>query len=359
MTKHFHVTLWIPLMYCALFLIFWIRIYLNEAVSFEDWVLEKQANYAAESAVDEMLETGNLNQDYADGDFVTLEPSVALRDFNTTLSYDFGLVPTDDTLDSISLKNLRVFAVCVYDGIYIHYLQRSETTGVELKQSPKIPYFYTDDYGNQYCLTLDPDKGYWDYKEDSNYQLHFYDNYTTKPSEDRQTTAINNRVADLVNWGLWETYDNERRSDKAISLPAIGETVRGDQPVRSPTVIAVVEGFTKSYGTTTLAECIGGAQLEETDQIVGFRIKGCPFYSYVDPDTNTTYTGDEAIAQAGGLGSPKLQISKISGKFYARSSWWKNHSRVKNYIENTSDSKYFDDEYEAAKAGYNDIGLCE
>ncbi len=351
-------------MYCALFLIFWIEIYQNEAVAFEDFVLEKQINYASESAVDEMLAAGNLNQDYAEGDFLTLEPSVALRDFGVTLCYDFDIVPTEDSLKSVIDKNIRTLAVCVYDGVYLYYRQQTETHTVEMKQSPKIPYFYTDkNTGVQYCLTLNPDKGYWDSGNSADYSMHFYDKYEVKPSEDLQATAINDRVADLVNWGLYETYESEYDSDTSVSIPATGETVRGEQPVRSPTVIGVVDGNVKSYGTVVTAECIGGAQLEETDQIIGFRLVNCPLPTYTDSVSGITYGGDEALAKGASLSNSQNAV--LNGKFYARSSWWKRHSYFKDYLPASDadhpdlDRKYFDDEYEAAKNGYNDISICE
>lgn len=364
MTKHFHVFLWIPLLYCALFLIFWIKIYANEAVSFEEFVLEKQVNYASESAVDEMLAAGNLNQDYADGDFVTLEPDVAIDDFVTTLCYDYDIIPTDDTIETFRNKNLRTMAICVYDGVYLYYKQQTETHGYELKQSPKIPYFYTDNSGNQYCLTLNTDKGYWDEGGGSSYKLHFYDKYDVKPSDDIQKATINKQVADLINWALWETYTSEAKGDTAISIPATGETVRGTQPVRSPTVIGIVEGKLKSYGSVVLAECIGGAQLETTDQIVGFRLKNCPIYIYKDPSNGLVYTGDKALELATDAGVDVADIidTTVTGKFYARSSWWQEHKYAKSYTDNSNNNKYsryFDSEYEAAKSGYNDLNLCD
>lgn len=354
MTKHFHVLLWIPLMYCALFILFWIKIYQNDAVSFEDYVLERQVNYAAESAVDELLDAGNLNQDYANGDFVTLEPDVALRDFSTTLCYDFRIIPTDQSLQDLMNKNLKTFVVCVYDGVYLYYRQQNETHGEAIKQSPKIPYFYTDeDSGTQYCLTLNPEKGYWDSGNAAQYKMHFYDKYDKAPSDDRQATAINDRVANLINWSLYEAYNKTDKSGMTVNIPATGETVRGEQPVRSPTVIGVVEGNIKSYGSTVVAECIGGAQLEETDQIIGFYLEDFPIYHI--EENGIVYTGDEALNKGASVSS------ELTGKFYAKSSWWKQHTYAKKYIPENKKNlmKYFDNEYEAAKNGYNDIGICD
>ncbi len=343
-------------MYCALFVIYWIKIYQNEIVSFEDFVLEKQANYAADSAIDEILAASDINTDYADGDFITLEPRLAVRDFATTLCIDFGLIPTEVNIERVMNKSIRTMAVCAYDGIYAHYLMQTETNTWELKQTPKIPYFYTSSDGTQYCLTLDPDKGYWDYTEDGRYQLHKYDKYDKKPSEDLQATAINDKVADVLNWGLQQTYGVYGKTSQTIEIPAIGETVRGEQPVQTPTVIAVVEGHRKVFSTSLVAECIGGAQLEDPDLVVGFDLVNCPIYSYLDPVTGLTYGGDEALKH---YGQPTFKVvTTVTGKFYAKSSWWKKHVYIKdNYIKPGVSGQYFDTDYEAAKAGYNDLNL--
>lgn len=363
MSKHFHVLLWIPLMYCAFFLFFWIQIYKHEAVSFEDFVLEKQANYAAESAVQTMLEEGDIDTDYADGSFIILEPNLAVRDFANTLSLDFGVVPTDSSIESIMNKNIRTLVVCTYDGTYAYYLQKTETNSWELKQTPKIPYFYTREDGKQYCLTLDRDKGYWDYTEGSSYKLHKFDKYDEKPSDDLQSTAINNQVADIVNWALYKTYnknetvgDTNHGNDLSIRVPAIADTVRGDQPVMAPTVIAVVEGNVKPMGDVTVAECIGGAAVEEADLVVGFTLKNAPIYTYTDSEGNY-YCGDEAIDKAGGKSNCKSV--ELSGKYYAYSSWWKRHSYLNSMSGVLSNGKYFDDVYDAAKGGYNDLTISD
>lgn len=370
MSKHIHILLWIPLLYVALFLCLWIRIYLNEMVSFEDFVLEKQVNYAADSAIEEILVSSDLNQDYANGDFVTLDPDLAINDFANTLCYDFGYLPTDETINLVKTKNIRTLVICTYDGVYAYYLQQNETHGYDLVQTPKIPYFYTQD-GIQYCLTLDPDKGYWDYTDaQGNYKLHKYDTYTStiRPSDDLQKTAINDQVADIINWALYETYNVTNDSTgTSVKLPATANTVRGEQPVQSPTIIGIVEGNYKVASTANMAQCIGGAQLEDTDYVMGFTFTSeVPLYAYTDPTDGITYSGDEALARIPAGHEDEYIIGTLAGdsssthKYYSYSSWWKNHTYIKDRgLIEVGTGKYFDTIFDAASDGYTDVHLCD
>lgn len=326
MTKHFHILLWIPLIYATLFFILWVRIYANEVISFETWVLEKEANYAAESAIEELLVASDLNQDYASGSSVTLEPDLAIDDFAHTLCLNYGYIPTEETINRVKNENIRTLVIASYDGIYAFYKMQTETNAWELKQTPKIPYFYTASDGTQYCLTLDETKGYWDYYDDEgNYKLHKLDTYDKAPSSDLQATAISEQVADIINWALYESY-SQGKSDLRIEIPAVGESIRGGQSIQTPTIIAVIDGNRTSFATTITAESIGGAQLEETDHVIGYTL-------------NNTHG--------------------LSGKFYAYSSWWETHSSYLSDQSVRDTGVYFDSVFDAAKAGYNDLNLIE
>lgn len=335
MSKYVHIVIWIPLLYAVLFFMFWIRMYQNENIAFEKYVLEKQSNYATDSAIDELLVASNLNQDYADGDFITLEPTLATRDFAHTFCLNFGYVPTEDNMKRVLDKNVKTMLVCVYDGIYAFYPMKTETNSYEFAQTPKIPYFYTSSDGTQYALTLGLEKGYWDYitvDEHGNekYKLNKYDVIpaTKRPTKDQQLTAINNQVADVLNWSLYESYDRGK-SDTSVTLPATADTVRGQQPVDRPTVIAIVEGNQRSFASAVTAETIGGSQLEEVDHIVGFTLNG-------------------ATLNSGTV---------LTGKFYAYDSWWRRHPGLTSNNNAVRDGKYFDSVYDAARAGYNDLNL--
>ena len=53
---NFPVVLWFPLLFWVLFQAYWIVLYVNAYVDYEEYVLGVQVNYATDSAISEMLE---------------------------------------------------------------------------------------------------------------------------------------------------------------------------------------------------------------------------------------------------------------------------------------------------------------
>lgn len=435
MSKHVHLVLWLPLLYVVLFLAFWIRLFLNETVSFEKFLLEKQANYAADSAIDALLEDSNLETDYS-SDFVIVEPDLAVKDFAHTLCLNNGTIPTDYSIRKLMNNDIRMIAVCGYDGYYVYYVNETATGTYELKSTPKIPYFYSyyndpddeaglepdseelkstmDDatinyYANlhtkadrQYCLTLDPEIGYYDYIINDKYYTHQRGKYIDGrqeylnsqsnapnnwksdgsqtgfhiPTKDQQRTAINNDISKGINWALLQTYQTYSTQNR-IELPSIGETVKGKQPVTAPTVIAFVEGEDTSHLSHVTAECIGGSEFEEADLVVGFTLSNVKLIKpYKDSDSGKFYYGDDAVPKwqawctAHGKDFDKWAYFKkyddkdydagtnpyitVSGNYYAYASWWNNHRYIKDQMTDMS-GRYFDDVFDAAKNKYMDI----
>lgn len=330
MSRYNYVMLFVPLMYGVLFFLYFIRIYQTEYVEFEQFVLEKQVNYAADSAIDEMILSAYLSQDYNNGAYQTYEPDVAVNDYAATLCYDFGLIPTESNVQYVLDTRVRTMVVCAFDGFYVFKRQKNETHSYQLTQSPKIPYFYTDKTGRQFCLTLDPDLGFWDSGNEGTYKVHQLDKYpaSIRPSNDQQATAINNAISDYLNNALYDTYSSGNM-DTIVELPALGSTVRGDQPVSSPTVIGVVDGIRKVFSTVVTAESIGGAQVEETTYNIGYTLH------------NATINGNV-----------------YNGKFYATTEWWDKHSNVLNFAVE-SQGRYFDSVFDAACEGYKNLNLLE
>lgn len=336
MSKHFHILNWMPLLYAVLFVTIWIKIYTNEYVAFEEYVLEKQCNYAADSAIEAMLHYSNLGLDYSDNDFVSLNPTVGKDDFVDTMCMNFGYFINDENRQRFELKNLRSLVIASYDGVYVYTLMKEDNRGsYQLVQSPKIPYIYKDVDGNHYALTLDSSRGYADSgdpnvtdESDPNcYGIHRLGEYgmmsnVNQPTEDVQLTVIADQVSELLNWSLYESLSEGR--DETIELPAIAGAINGSQPIDKPTIIGVVEGDKRVISTHVIAGGIGGAQITDNTDIIG-----C--------DLNNYY----------------INSVPYTGKFYATADWWDAH--VNNAHGSKTNERYFDNRFEAAKSGYNDL----
>lgn len=331
MSKTSNLVIWVALLFEVFFLIYWIRIYQNELVAFDEFVLDKQVNYAADAAVEELLLTGDTDQDYNKGDYMVVDPELAVTEFTSILTEDFDMVPTDFTRKLIQEQYIKTLLICSWDGVYAYWYQPiNDTNEYGFVGTPKIPYFYTDKTGRQWCLNLGLEKAYSDNGNASNYKLNQYELINGEIPEDIQLTAINNQVASILNYTLIQSYTGNNRT--AYEIPALASEVKGSQPVDQITVIGVVEGRATSTASVITAECIGGAQVTAADPIIGVKIR---------------YT------------------SGTVAKVYAYSSWWKTHNPLSSpliagYADGatsltTTSTEYFDTPFEAAQNGYYDL----
>lgn len=346
MTKTLNVVLFVPLLYAVFFLLYWIPIYQNELVAFDEYVLEKQVNYAADAAVEELLNTGNLDQDYHNLDksdptfedidtsaIINVEPDLAVEEFASMLCANFEMLPTEYNLNYVKHKYIKALLVCAYDGVYGYWSQPVADGIYDFVSTPKMPYFYTENEGTvsqkQYCINLGYTYGYSDSTDGGKYSLKKF-NLINIPA-DVQKTAINNQVGELLNYALMESY-KPTTFNKKYSIPALGSTIQGQQPISNITVLGVVEGQATSSASAITAECIGGARITTADRVIG-------------------YTFTEHKNSAG-------EFVPFEQKFYAKNSTWKalgESGHLASWKFDESSAVMFTDCFEAAKAGYYDL----
>lgn len=344
MSKVLSIVWFAPLLYVVFFFLYWVPIYQNELLSFDEFVLEKQVNYAADAAVEELLNTGNLDQDYHNLDktdpsytdidtssIINVEPDLAVKEYASMLCSNWQMSPTEYNINIVKNEYIKALLVCAYDGVYAYWKQPIGDGVYEFISTPKIPYFYTENEGTsnqiQYCLTLGLDYGYSDAVDASgNYSLKKFNKIHVP--KDTQRTAINNQVAELLNYALCESYSTGGYA-KRYEIPALGSTIKGQQPVSGITVLGVVEGQGTSLASPITAECIGGARVTTADKIIGY-----------------TFTHYGGVAH--------------EVKYYASTKTWKTLKEngfigPADYTYDESTAVIFNNVFEAAKAGYNDI----
>lgn len=329
MSKHFFVLLWMPLLFAVLFVSYNVYLIINEYTELEEFILERQVNYATDSAIAEMIEFSTIDADYAEGDFILVEPELALTDFTYCLAWDYGLDPTDKNLEYVQDRYIRTFMVCAYDGVYAYWMQNVKRDEYHLVQTPKIPYFYTDpNTGIQYALTMNPEKGYQDTGNSGTYQMQRYNIYKNPVNAEKQQSVINLDIENVLNWCLINSY-SMGRTDMTVEIPSIGVDIRsGANSVMSPTVIAVVEGKRTVFGSIPLAESIGGSSVEDAVHAVGY-----------------TYDGTVAVD---GI--------YLKGRYYGTTEWFERHV---GWAGPEASAQYFDTVYDAAKAGYVDLSYID
>ena len=303
---------------------------MNSYVDLEEFILERQVQYATDSAITEMLEYSSVDTDYADGDFIVIEPELALNDFSWCMCFNFGYIPTELNREMVQNEMIRSFVVCAYDGVYSYFNTKSTDTEWTLVQTPKIPYFLTHN-GKQYALTLDSHKGYQGQMVGSTFKMNAYNTYADPPSVDLQQQAIVDTIANMINYSLAKSY-GQRNSDIKVRIPATAQHFRnGVNTILSPTIITVFEGRVKIGYTNPLAEVIGGSSFEDAVHAIGY-----------------TFTGQSVNGQP------------MTGKYYATTTWWEKHQALVNQLNAAGQSpRYYDTVFDAAKAGYMDISYIE
>lgn len=330
MTKHFHIILWLPLLFAVLFISFWITLFMNSYIELEEFILERQVQYATDSAITEMLEYSSTDTDYVNGEFIVVEPELALNDFSWCMSWNLGYVNTELNREMLQNEMIRSFVVCAYDGVYSYFNTKSTDTEWRLVQTPKVPYFLSHN-GIQYALTLDADKGYQGKIVSGTFKMNPYNDYANKPSKDLQQQAIVDTIADLINYSLAKSY-GDTNTDIKVRIPATAQHFRsGVNTIESPTIITVFEGRIRIGNKTPVAEVIGGSSFEEATHAIGY-----------------TFTGQTVAGQV------------LNGKYYATTEWWEKHSSLVTTLQGAGQTaKYYDTVFDAAKDGYMDITILE
>lgn len=264
----------------GLVLILWIVVklpiylsnYNDDLQRVREFEIQCQVNNAADAAVEAMLGSSDLEQDYNE-DAILVDPDLGLREFTTVLGTQLGYSISDKTLAEIPPKYLKAFLVCGWDGVYSYALRHSESIGSEFISTPKIPYYYTANAGTpaqtQYVLNLGLTKGYRDGFHNGSYKMFSYDDITL--SETEQLLAINNEVSQLLVAALKES--NLGDVPAYYSLSAYASEINGSQPVDKITVIAIVDtGDIATMG-------VGGSYIDVRDPIVGFIYNGIKYYA--------------------------------------------------------------------------------
>lgn len=279
MSKHFGVSLWVPLITIVFLMLYFIMFWQEELVAYEDFTLQKKVNYAADAAVDEMLYTGDLGTDYATT-YKNVQPHLGVQEFEVVLLESLGMPTTEKNRDWLEQHYLKSVVVCAYDGLYVYDERQYETGKYDFVYTPKIPYFYQDDSGQNFTLNFGYKEGYSDFYDGTTYHVNSIADLPSSITEDQKKTAINNQVGWYLQESIARAYggDGTEYSLKSIKLPAMGSEISAAQPIANISFIGVVETDNSSKKTPDLCMGIGGARITEVDQIIGFELGGVKYY---------------------------------------------------------------------------------
>lgn len=233
---------------------------------YEEHELDVSVNYAVDAAVEEMLtSTVDLKLDYADFEFVQVDPEIALETYCEVLLSNLGYAITDENVQMIKTSNTPAFIVAGYDGYYVGQPIKISNAGTrDLLFSEKKPYSYYDEASDTYySLNL----GGKDCKVIRNGVITKEKNPLTLANTREK---INSQVtADFMK----AVYDNNMAQVDLLSeiyVPGELTIVSRTNPIKTPTVMAYLNNIQLSPGKPIESFAIGGARLTHTDFVGGY-----------------------------------------------------------------------------------------
>lgn len=259
-------------------------------------------NYAVDAAVDEMVqESLDLGMDYADYEYVRVDPETALNMFCTVYLKGTGMTETESNMSLVRSKYIKVFMVAAYDGYYVAEPVAINNKGAyDCVFSMKQPYTYEVDIkeGNNYRYTYlcALNMGY-DYcralkynKNNTGSGVSIENIRMTKTdrnrneilSKDGQSRIINAVISDALMETVWKQRGHENLS--TIFVPKDMTKIVRTNAVKDITVIAYMSDIPVGFHKTTETFGIGGTKVTHQRYVIGYKDihSGQKLYTYAD-----------------------------------------------------------------------------
>ena len=260
--------------------------------------LDTAMNFAVDAAVEYMTEnTSDLGLDYAEFEYVTVDPELALEMFKRVILRNLGY--SDSEQNDAYIENcMPLFVVATYDGYYLarERIVADSDAGTEYKLvfNPKMPYTYEVDVGSTkylYALNLGLQDAIRYYGDASG---GHYDRIFIDPSfltEDQQKTIISSRISDDMIINLWDIRGGQS-IDTTILIPADMTTWTSTNPINATTVLAYVDGINLGVGVEQDCFGIGGARVVHENFVVAYEYNGKNVYCYAGRQPNGVVVKD-------------------------------------------------------------------
>lgn len=301
MNRGFGFLLAIPLFFICTLTLLLVQEVQTEQEQLEEYVLKYAIDYSTDAAVEEMLNTAHLGQDYADQGKTNADPEVALSTFLNMMCMNYDLPLTDKAKLQIESAYIPVFCVAAYDGYYMYTPTEDANGGWYLQSSLKQPYSYEKN-GVYYALNLGGDTLY----KLTGGHLSKETLSSQGITDTEAYRAINSQVSDAL---VYQFQQSTGREGEYIYIPTDMSTIKQVNPITGPTVLTFVDGWDFKSGHAISAFSIGGAQVESARMVAGYvQVNGdgttSKLYAYTDllPENlpiTELFTSVEEAASAG------------------------------------------------------------
>lgn len=327
MTRYNSLFLLAPLLFCIFWLSSLVFIHQKEVTAFNSWVLQKQVNYAADAAAEELrVYSENSGLDYMT-ETIEVDTSYAVDEFESVLCKELGYESTSDYKAYVGRNYIKCLFLCTERGFYPYFNQpvryadfetrdpaeiddASTHTGYrkstdssadyatvkELVAYPMQPYVGTFNIslipsgseeasilkpGQEYAVTLACNKIYTcEYADSTDDENPIIQGVTTIKNENMQVVTpeegtvlqmrqiINHSVENFLRSVIYTTYNNDQAS--TVILPSGLDTIHGGNGITGPCVLAVVDTSQQANFYNALFG-IGGTTIKETDYVLAWK----------------------------------------------------------------------------------------
>ena len=138
MTRYNSLLIIAPLIFTIFWLMSLVTIHQKEITAFNSWVLQKQVNYAADAAVEELrLYSENANLDYMSRT-INIDSSYAIDEFESILCKELGYEPTKEYKDFVGRNYIKVLLLCTENGFYPYLWQPVRYADYKTKDPEEI-----------------------------------------------------------------------------------------------------------------------------------------------------------------------------------------------------------------------------
>lgn len=275
MSKVFSILCIIPLFFLILITFAAHKIMEADFNEFEEYRLQKTNNYATDAAIEELLISDDLDQDYINLKKITLDPLKAYDSYLTVLALSYDMPIDNEVKESLAAQYLDLMVVAVYDGYYVFHKDgavdagKDKTTSYTALPTMKYPYLYHGSDG-LYSLDMSISKC-----------LKLTGSGITKVdlpiSRSQALVEINKTINDVV-------ASNIVGSSQANAYIPVEATTIGTaaNPVDSITVLAFINGVDFNSSKKLNAFSVGGAKIDVTRMIACYKRDGKKMYCYTD-----------------------------------------------------------------------------
>lgn len=285
----------------------------NSREEFEALRLSIQLNYATDAGADAMLETDDLNMDYANNRFFNADPELALDNFLVAMALGYDMAPSEAN-KRLLREYIPVASVSTFDGFYLATQQligngqnfpenNLKDVDYDLKFGVKMPYTYS--YNNaQYALTMGMD---YTWKIDGSSltkDIGLPPKNGGYLNELEAWNIITSSISNDMAYAIESYNDNNYGWSNRFYIPSQLTETTGTNSISGPSFIVLVQGLDLTLSKSVDGFSVAGSRVDNVRMVAAYTRNNIKYYTYADKlpigiSIDDLYTTTNEAAKAG------------------------------------------------------------